>query len=46
MQRIPEYVKIFTGQVPQARELQRFYARHGCAVAEPVLVSIGPSESA
>lgn len=45
MQRIPEYVKIFTGQVPQARELQRFYARHGYAVAEPVLVSIGPTES-
>ncbi|MDX1370451.1 TetR/AcrR family transcriptional regulator [Pseudomonas sp.] len=46
MQRIPEYVEIFTGQVPQARELQRFYARHGYAVAEPVLVSIGPTESA
>lgn len=46
MQRIPEYVKIFTGQEPQARELQRFYARHGYAVAEPLLVSIGPSESA
>ncbi|MEX6503622.1 TetR/AcrR family transcriptional regulator [Pseudomonas zhanjiangensis] len=46
MQRIPEYVKIFTGQAPQARELQRFYARHGYAVAEPVLVSIGPNESA
>lgn len=46
MQRIPEYVKIFTGQVPKARELQRFYARHGYAVAEPVLVSIGTFESA
>lgn len=46
MQRIPEYVKIFTGQDPQARELQRFYARHGYAVAEPVLVSIGAAESA
>lgn len=45
MQRIPEYVKIFTGQVPQPRELQRFYARHGYAVAEPVLVSIGTAES-
>ncbi|WP_372867721.1 TetR/AcrR family transcriptional regulator [Pseudomonas sp.] len=43
MQRIPEYVKIFTGQVPHARELQRFYARHGYAVAEPLLVSSGPS---
>lgn len=42
MQRIPEYVKIFTGQEPQARELQRFYARHGYAVAEPTLVSINP----
>ncbi|MDA7087308.1 TetR/AcrR family transcriptional regulator [Pseudomonas sp. SA3-5] len=40
MQRIPEYVKIFTGQDPQARELQRFYARHGYAVTEPALVSI------
>jgi AcrR family transcriptional regulator len=29
MQRIPEYVKIFTGQEPQARELKRFYSRHG-----------------
>lgn len=29
MLRIPAYVEIFTGQVPQPRELQRFYARHG-----------------
>ena len=43
MQRIPEYVRVFTGQEPQARELQRFYARHGYALAEqPVLVSIAP----
>ncbi|AMD00811.1 TetR/AcrR family transcriptional regulator [Halomonas chromatireducens] len=28
MQRIPAYVEIFTGQVPQTRELQRFQARH------------------
>jgi len=43
MQRIPEYVRVFTGQEPQAHELQRFYARHGYALAEqPVLVSIGP----
>ncbi|WP_417329466.1 TetR/AcrR family transcriptional regulator [Halomonas cupida] len=28
MQRIPSYVEIFTGQVPQQRELRRFYARH------------------
>ncbi|MEO9331843.1 TetR/AcrR family transcriptional regulator [Pseudomonas guguanensis] len=43
MQRIPEYVRVFTGQEPQARELQRFYARHGYALAEqPVLVSITP----
>ncbi len=46
MQRIPEYVKIFTGQVPEHRELQRFYARHGYAVNEPTLVSIGVNESA
>jgi AcrR family transcriptional regulator len=35
MQRIPEYVKIFTGQAPEPRELQRFYARHDYAVQEP-----------
>ncbi|WP_433924582.1 TetR/AcrR family transcriptional regulator [Vreelandella sp. 21] len=29
MQRIPAYVEIFTGQSPDARELQRFHARHG-----------------
>lgn len=29
MKRIPEYVKIFTGQAPQQRELDRFFARHG-----------------
>ena len=29
MRRIPAYVEIFTGQAPQARELQRFQARHG-----------------
>ncbi|WP_104203361.1 TetR/AcrR family transcriptional regulator [Billgrantia saliphila] len=31
MRRIPAYVEIFTGQTPQARELQRFQARHGYA---------------
>ena len=29
MRRIPEYIAIYTGQVPQKRELDRFYARHG-----------------
>ncbi|OAP43001.1 TetR family transcriptional regulator [Sinorhizobium glycinis] len=29
MKRIPEYVEIFTGQVPEQRELDRFFARHG-----------------
>ncbi len=29
MQRIPEYIAIYTGQVPQQRELDRFFARHG-----------------
>ncbi|AFL51185.1 AcrR family transcriptional regulator [Sinorhizobium fredii] len=29
MKRIPEYVEIFTGQAPEQRELDRFFARHG-----------------
>ncbi len=29
MRRIPEYISIYTGQVPQQRELDRFFARHG-----------------
>ena len=29
MKRIPEYIAIYTGQIPQQRELDRFYARHG-----------------
>ncbi len=29
MKRIPEYVEIFTGQSPEQRELDRFFARHG-----------------
>jgi AcrR family transcriptional regulator len=29
LQRIPEYVEIFTGEAPQQRELDRFFARHG-----------------
>ncbi|WP_369958891.1 TetR/AcrR family transcriptional regulator [Pseudomonas benzenivorans] len=41
MQRIPEYVRIFTGQLPQPRELERFYARHGYAVQAPTLVALG-----
>ncbi len=43
MQRIPEYVTIFTGQAPQGRELQRFYARHGYSIGEPTLVALNPS---
>lgn len=29
MLRIPEYISIYTGQVPEQRELNRFFARHG-----------------
>lgn len=29
MVRIPEYIAIYTGQVPEQRELNRFFARHG-----------------
>lgn len=29
IKRIPDYVTIFAGRAPKARELQRFYARHG-----------------
>ena len=29
MKRIPHYVEIYTGQIPQKRELNRFFARHG-----------------
>lgn len=29
MRRIPEYIKIYTGQLPEQRELNRFYSRHG-----------------
>ncbi|MCJ8054739.1 TetR/AcrR family transcriptional regulator [Shinella curvata] len=28
MKRIPEYIAIYTGKVPQQRELDRFFARH------------------
>jgi AcrR family transcriptional regulator len=31
MQRIPDYVEIYTGQKPQQRDLDRFYARHSYA---------------
>lgn len=31
MARVPRYVEIFTGQTPEQRELDRFYARHGYA---------------
>lgn len=34
MRRIPEYVKIFTGQEPLERELKRFYSRHGYVMDE------------
>jgi AcrR family transcriptional regulator len=29
MKRIPEYIAIYTGEIPEQRELDRFYARHG-----------------
>ncbi len=31
MPRMSDYVEIFTGQAPQQRELDRFFARHGFA---------------
>ena len=33
--RIPPYVEIFTGQAPQRRELERFFARHGYEAGAP-----------
>lgn len=29
MRRIPDYIAIYTGETPQQRELDRFFARHG-----------------
>ncbi len=29
MKRIPEYIAIYTGEIPKKRELDRFFARHG-----------------
>ena len=29
MKRIPEYIAIYTGEMPQQRELDRFFSRHG-----------------
>ena len=29
MKRIPDYIAIYTGEAPQPRELDRFFARHG-----------------
>jgi AcrR family transcriptional regulator len=29
MRRIPDYIAIYTGEMPQPRELDRFFARHG-----------------
>jgi AcrR family transcriptional regulator len=34
MRRMADYVEIFTGQPPEARELDRFFARHGYKVDE------------
>lgn len=31
MKRIPKYVEIYTGETPEQRELNRFFARHGHA---------------
>ena len=33
MQRIPDYVEIFTGKAPERREMERFSARHGFSLA-------------
>ncbi|MDR5904564.1 TetR/AcrR family transcriptional regulator [Franzmannia qiaohouensis] len=35
MQRIPDYVEIFTGQPPGPRDLKRFHARHGHSPTPP-----------
>lgn len=35
MRRIPKYVEIFSGQMPQPQELARFFARNNYEVAEP-----------
>jgi AcrR family transcriptional regulator len=35
LRRMPAYVEIFTGQVPQRRELDRFFARHGYVAGGP-----------
>ncbi len=37
MRRVPDYVTIFTGQPPQQRDLDRFFARHNFVPAEPHL---------
>jgi hypothetical protein len=34
MRYIPEYLKIFTGREPEARELERFYQRNGFSSAD------------
>jgi len=39
MRRIPHYVEIFTGRVPQQRELARFFARHGYTGGQSVDVA-------
>ena len=36
MRRIADYIAIYTGEVPQQRELDRFYARHGYRPAPEV----------
>lgn len=36
MKRIPGYVEIFTGQAPQQRELDRFFARHSYSPKDTV----------
>lgn len=35
LKRIPEYVEIFAGRLPERRELERFFARHALASKEP-----------
>lgn len=39
MTRIPDYVETFTGRVPKARELERFFSRHGHVATKSSLIA-------
>ena len=44
MKRIPEYVEIFTGQAPETREMERFYARHAFSPGQALSVQAEAAE--